>query len=341
MSKESVIALNSYERHSFFRFFFIYTLALVLLFSALASLYYYKERQRYFQEQKIQNRVVFSECQHLKKMLPSAPECTMQPVIIDDKLRHIYTEILYAFLLSLLLILPFGYFLAQLSLRPMREAVSAMDGFINGIVHDINTPLSVIRMNAQSIHKLVVHDKAKKKISRLLQGVQQVESLEEQLLFTIKIGQYELQKERFDLGVLLKERESYYASIRHSICIRVEPFSYEVYADKAAMLRMIDNIVLNAIKYSKADKEVTLFMKNDSLYIKDQGIGIRDPKKVFDKYYREVKESKGVGIGLFIVSQIAQLHHLTIEVDSTLGVGTTFKIACHPISTLTLHTSTV
>ena len=66
-----------------------------------------------------------------------------------------------------------------------------------------------------------------------------------------------------------------------------------------------------------------------------------DPKKVFDKYYREVKESKGVGIGLFIVSQIAQLHHLTIEVDSTLGVGTTFKIACHPISTLTLHTSTV
>ncbi len=341
MSKESVIALNSYERHSFFRFFFIYTLALVLLFSALASLYYYKERQRYFQEQKVQNRVAFSECQHLKKMLPSAPECKMEPVIIENKLQNIYREIVYAFLLSLLLILPFGYFLAYLSLRPMREAVSAMDGFINGIVHDINTPLSVIRMNAQSINKLVHDEKAKKKLTRLLQGVEQVESLEEQLLFTIKIGQYALQKEHFDLGALLQERVHYYASIRQSICINIEAFCFEVNADKAAMLRMIDNIVLNAIKYSPAHKEVKIFMKEGTLFIQDHGVGIKHPKKVFDKYYREAKESKGVGIGLYIVAQIAQLHHLDITISSTLGVGTTFMIPCDPISTLTLHTSTV
>jgi signal transduction histidine kinase len=144
---------------------------LVFLFFALASLYYYKERQRYFQEQKVENKLDFAECKHLKKMLPSAPECKMFPVVIDDKLRIVYTEIFYAFLLALVLILPFSYFLARLSLRPMREAVSAMDGFINGIVHDINTPLSVIRMNAQSITKAVKDEKIKIKASRLLQGV--------------------------------------------------------------------------------------------------------------------------------------------------------------------------
>ena len=256
----------------------------------------------------------------------------MAPVVIDDKLAIIYREIFYAFLLALGLILPFVYFLAHLSLRPMREAVSAMDGFINGIVHDINTPLSVIRMNAQSISKAVKEDKIKTKASRLLQGIQQIESLEEQLLFSIKIGQYELKKESFDLGAVLQDREHYYASLRASISIKVEAFSYKVTADKAAVLRMIDNIVLNAIKYSPSKKHVTLTLKDDILHVKDEGVGIKHPKKVFDKYYREAKQSKGIGLGLYIVAEVANLHNLHIDIESKLGVGTTFKIDLKAIS---------
>jgi len=267
-------------------------------------------------------------------MLPSASECKMQAVVINDKLHIIYREILYAFLLALALIVPFGYFLARLSLRPMREAVIAMDGFINGIVHDINTPLSVIRMNAQSISKSIDDEKIKRKASRLLQGIEQVESLEEQLLFSVKVGQYELQKEAFDLGHLLQEREHYYASLRKSLSIIVQTESYNVYADKAALLRMIDNIVLNAIKYSPAKSKVYVTLKENTLTIKDEGRGIKYPKKVFDKYYREAKESKGIGLGLYIVAEVARLHDIVIEVDSKLGYGTSFKM---DLTTSKLH----
>jgi signal transduction histidine kinase len=219
----------------------------------------------------------------------------------------------------------------------MREAVSAMDGFINGIVHDINTPLSVIRMNAQSITKAVKDEKIKIKASRLLQGVEQVESLEQQLLFSVKVGQYELQKESFDLGSIIQERKHYYSSLRKSIDILIKSEPYEVFADKSALLRMVDNIVLNAIKYSRTKRKVYIELHNNNLIIKDEGVGIKYPKKVFDKYYREAKESKGIGLGLYIVAEVAKLHNIAIDVDSKLGVGTSFKIKLFNISTSKLH----
>jgi signal transduction histidine kinase len=192
-------------------------------------------------------------------------------------------------------------------------------------------------MNAQSITKAVKDEKIKIKASRLLQGVEQVESLEEQLLFSVKVGQYELQKEFFDLGYIMQEREHYYASLRKSIDILIEANSYEVFADKSALLRMVDNIVLNAIKYSPAKRKVYVTLHDNYLFVKDEGIGIKYPKKVFDKYYREAKESKGIGLGLYIVAEVARLHNISIEVDSKLGVGTSFKIELLSISTSKLH----
>ncbi len=331
--KEWVIVLNSYERHSFFRFFFIYILALVFLFSALASLYFYKEHYRYFQEQKVRNKIKFSECRHLKKLLPSAPECRMQAVILDDKVTIILKDIAFAFVGALFLILPFGYFLARLSLRPMRDAVSAMDGFINGIVHDINTPLSVIRMNAQSLNKVLESEKLQKKSLRVLQGVAQIESLEEQLLFSLKVGQYILHKQVFDLAVVLNEREGYWNALRPSISVNVEAESLMIDADMTAMIRMIDNIVGNAIKYSLAKGDVIVKLGDQGLEIIDYGVGIKHPKEVFKKYYREGRDSKGVGIGLYIVAEIARLHHLEIQIYSKLGKGSRFKIDMKSLTT--------
>ena len=258
-------------------------------------------------------------------------------VLNENDVNRIYEDILYAFLISLLLILSAAYFLAKLSLRPMRESVKSMDSFINGIVHDINTPLSVIRMNAQSISKNIKEDKLQRKVTRLLQGIEQVESLEEQLLFSLKVGQYQLKKERFDLGSVLQEREHYYNALRTSVTLHVNASSYEVFGDKSALLRMIDNIVLNAIKYSHPNSEVEISLKDNSLKIRDNGMGIKHPKKVFAKYYREASDTKGIGLGLFIVAKVAQLHEIDIKVESALNKGTSFNLSLNNISTLKLH----
>jgi two-component system OmpR family sensor kinase len=334
MSKESVIVLESYEKHSFFRFFFIFITVFLSLFLALASLYYYKESHRYFQEQKLQNKIIFAECEHLFKLLPSSKECIMEPVNIDEKLTKIHTEIAVTFFITLLLIVPFAYFLARLSLRPMRQSVETMDSFINGIVHDINTPLSIIRINAQSMQKRLSEQKLIEKNARIIQGADHIEALEAQLLFMLRIHNYEPQYSDFDLYALLLQRLAYWSDIRRFVTITLEGETTLVTADIDAITRMIDNMVLNAIKYSPAHSDVKITCKNNLLRIEDQGEGIKNPKEVFNKYYRESKHTKGLGLGLYVVKAIASMHRLEIDIDSVVNRGTTFSILLTPISTL-------
>ena len=305
---------------------------------AISTLYYFKERQRIFQEHRVKARMEYAKCKRLEKLMKQEGRCQMALVTLSfDDLKGIYLDILYALLASLPIIGLLSYLLARLSLRPMRESVAAMDSFINGIVHDINTPLSVVRMSAQGIKKQVDDPKLEGKIKRLIQGVDQIQSLEEQLLFSIKIGEYTLEKEHFELSKLLQEREPYYALLRSSITLHVESEPLEIYADRAAIMRMVDNIVINSIKYSHADGRVSIILKGDRLMIIDEGKGIKHPKKIFDKYYREALESKGIGLGLFIVKRIADLHGIAIDVESTIGKGSRFTLDLGAITTHKLH----
>jgi two-component system OmpR family sensor kinase len=310
----------------------------MLLFSALAALYYYKERNRYFQEQKLKNRLVFSECTRLAKLLPSAKECTMAPVEIDAKIMVIYKEIGAAFVAALLLIVPLGLLLARISLKPLRDSVDAMDSFINGIVHDINTPLSVIRMNAASLQKNLSDEKARSKNSRVLQGVEHIEALEEQLLFSLRIGQYTPRMDMFDLCALLHERRDYWASNRSRVDVRVSTEgSCGVRGDEKALLRMIDNVVGNAVKYSPSKSMVDVVFDNGMLSVSDRGPGIKNAKAVFRKYYRESRKTTGVGLGLYIVAEIARMHGIALSVHSRPKEGTRFEMDCRSILAPSSH----
>ncbi len=337
MSKGSVIALESYEKHSFFRFFLIFTVAALALFLTLSLLYYYKERNRYFQEQKIENKLAFAECQHLNKLFPDRAPCQMKPITIDKELSLIYRDIAVALLIWLIMMLPLGYYLARLSLRPIRQSVETMDSFINGIVHDINTPLSIIRLNAQSTLKHLYDEKLIAKHERIMQGVDHIEALEEQMLFMLKIRHYRLQYTSFDLYELLQQRLSYWNDVRHTVTLTLVAESTPIHADKDALIRLLDNIVGNAIKYSPSNATVEITCKSSQLTIKDNGPGIQNPHEVFEKYYRESTESKGLGLGLYIVKEIASLHRLTIHIDSCINEGTTFRIPLEPILLLHKH----
>jgi len=257
----------------------------------------------------------------------------MQEIDISDKLSLIYKEIAIAFLFSLLFILPIAYFVAKLSLLPIRLSVETMDNFINGIVHDINTPLSVIRINAQSINNRLQDKLLLSKNSRIIQATEHIEALEEQLLFMLRIHQYIPKKENFSLDKLLLERQGYYKDIRQSIEISIKVEPLHLYADRDALSRMIDNIVINAIKYSHPNATVTISLQNALLKIKDSGEGIKKPKEVFNKYYRESKTTKGLGLGLYVVKEIANAHNIEIEIDSKMGVGTSFIIHLKNITT--------
>ncbi len=292
----------------------------------MSLLYFYKERNRLFQELKVANKLEYAECQHMNKILGLSDACEMKIIDTIDGLESVYRDIAIAFMVLLLFLLPSGYYLAMMSLRPIRESIETIDSFINGIVHDINTPLSVIKLNAQTM-QLTLQERAHiEQNERILQGIDDIESLEEQLLFSLKAERYVLNTSEFDLHQLLQERVAFYSEVRKTVHVNYEGSHLRVKADKPLMKRMIDNIVLNAIKFSSRDAEVNIRLQKERLTIEDEGIGMKHPQEVFNKYYREDQSKKGLGLGLYIVASIAALHQLAIDLISTPQIGTRFVI---------------
>ncbi len=298
----------------------------LLLFIALGLLYYYKERNRLFQELKVLNKLEYAECRHMNKILGLSDTCEMKMIDTIDGLQRVYRDIAVAFIVLLLFLLPSGYYLAMISLRPMRESIETIDSFINGIVHDINTPLSVIKLNAQTMQLTLQETLHVEQNRRILQGIDEIESLEEQLLFSLKSERYVLDISEFDLDQLLQERTLFYKDVRKSVHVNYRGSMLHVKADKPLMKRMIDNIVHNAIKFSSRDSEVSIRLEGERLTIEDYGIGMKHPQEVFNKYYREDQSMKGLGLGLYIVASVAALHHLAIDLVSKPQRGTRFVI---------------
>jgi signal transduction histidine kinase len=106
--------------------------------------------------------------------------------------------------------------------------------------------------------------------------------------------------------------------------------------DVTLIVRVISNLVENAIKYSGEGSSIKIVSTDDEkwVYVKieDNGAGIKkeDLEHIFDKFYRVKNDAnhaiKGSGLGLYLVKYFVELHGGNIEVESEVGKGTTFSI---------------
>ena len=102
------------------------------------------------------------------------------------------------------------------------------------------------------------------------------------------------------------------------------------------MSRLTENLVENAFKYGKPEGHVWVTVKSQGeegiLEVRDDGIGIPkdQQEKIWQRFYQvdpsRSDESSGVGLGLSMVRQIAQLHGGTVTLDSVEGIGSAFAL---------------
>jgi PAS domain S-box-containing protein len=147
-----------------------------------------------------------------------------------------------------------------------------------------------------------------------------------------------LQRDKIDLGALLKEEQENLKNLDHGDKIDVlfeVDNSVEWYSDAIRVKTIVTNIFSNAIKYQDLQKQ-NPFIKIAAhvteefcdLSIEDNGIGI-EPEfqdKIFDLFFRATDQSKGTGLGLFIVRDTIERLKGMIKVKSRQGKGTTFFI---------------
>ena len=106
----------------------------------------------------------------------------------------------------------------------------------------------------------------------------------------------------------------------------------EILGNSKLIYEMLFNLVDNAIRYTEQGGKVVVLVESDAIVVKDTGIGIPEEcqSRIFERFYRvdksRSKETGGTGLGLAIVKHIAEVHHATIHLKSTVGFGTEIQV---------------
>ena len=218
----------------------------------------------------------------------------------------------------------------------LKELNEELDSFSYTISHDLNTPLTVIKLNAQLMKRLAPPDQTSQKFLDTIIG--QVDSMSDMIknvleLSKIKKSEIELKKIEVDdfINKLAEESKLSFDSPDTEIIIESTP---EVLGDPTMVYQVFGNVIGNAIKYSSKSSRPTVKIigevyENLVMYkISDNGIGIEkhDAGKMFKIFSRMSNAAAfhGNGVGLNIVQHLMEKMGGEITYESESGLGTTF-----------------
>jgi signal transduction histidine kinase len=227
-----------------------------------------------------------------------------------------------------------------------QEAIQARDAFVSIAAHELKSPLTALNGYAQLLHHRASQDPNADAFQRRgLQTVLAQSKRLEQLLGTmldvsrIDNDQLALKRETVSIPKLVSGVvDDMRAMLElHTIIFEVEGTQpMDVRGDVIRLEQVFHNLLQNAVKYSPSGGTITVRVKkeNDQVVVSvaDTGIGIAadDLPRLFGRFFRarsaERSNIKGLGIGLYIVSEIVQRHGGTIDVQSVEWEGSTFTV---------------
>lgn len=220
------------------------------------------------------------------------------------------------------------------------RAKTFMKDTISDISHQLKTPLAALNIyNGLLQEEVDGHPELREFTSLSEQELDRIETLVQNLL---KIT-------RLDAGTIVFEKSPENVSdmmsyIKRHFACRAEQEGkslilsgdeeVELFCDRSWLTEAISNIVKNALDHTAAGAEIRItwraFASVVQIIVSDDGSGIHpeDLPHIFKRFYRSrfSKDKQGIGLGLPLAKAIIEEHNGTVEVNSTLGVGTTFTV---------------
>lgn len=228
-------------------------------------------------------------------------------------------------------------------IKELKELELYRREFIGNVSHELKTPIFNIQgyiltlldggLEDKNINRKYL-ERTEKSINRMISIISDLETISQ-----LESGEIEMKYEKFDIVALTKEIFEFLEIKAKNKNIKLSfDRNYErpvyIYADKDRIRQVLSNLVDNTINYGNNNglTTVSFFDMDDNILIevKDNGIGIEQHHlpRLFERFYRTDKgrsrESGGTGLGLAIVKHIIEAHNQTINVRSTLGIGSTF-----------------
>lgn len=251
-------------------------------------------------------------------------------LVVQKKLS--YSQVIFDILVMTGVVLAgmfiISFLLMKMLLKPHIEASARMNLFFTDVMHELKTPLGIMQLNIEGL----VQKYKDKRLSRTLAALSTLSTLYDDLEYLIKNKTITYTTELLNFSLFLEDRIAYFEALSSSkeitILSNIEPEHY-VKINRIELQRIIDNNLTNAIKYSppKTTIEVSLKTKENALCfgVKDEGVGIKEIEKIFERHYRGDIYKGGFGIGLSIVKSICDKYSIVIEVKSEEKKGSEFS----------------
>ena len=240
-----------------------------------------------------------------------------------------------------------AFYLTVRTMLRQKKLGDIKNDFINNMTHEFKTPIATISLAVDAMkNEKVLQDREKigyfsgiikeenQRMNRQVETILKASQLEKQEVeLNLKpIHIHEIIKDVTDnFGLQLEEKKG-----RAQLLLNAE--NDLVNADEVHVSNLVNNLIDNAVKYSKENTPIFIKIttlsngKNLTIKVEDNGIGMNKEtvKRVFERFYRahtgNIHNVKGFGLGLSYVKTIIEAHHGQIKADSTLGKGSTFTI---------------
>ncbi len=229
------------------------------------------------------------------------------------------------------------------SIKKERKLQDQKKNFLLSVTHELKSPLASIKLLLQTIQKRdLTKQQVQDFIAKSLLDIERLDDMVENMLLASKIDNrsYTFPKANFNLSVLVdnivNRLQLNKCDINEQLInAEIEP-KIEITGDKFALTSVVTNLIENAIKYSGPCEivDVKLYSREGKIYLEvaDHGIGIADNEKsrIFDKFYRvgseDTRNTKGTGLGLYIVKEVLDKHEASIKVKDNEPTGSIFEI---------------
>lgn len=236
-----------------------------------------------------------------------------------------------------------GAYSLHRSFNKDRKLQEQKKNFLLSVTHELKSPLASMKILLQTIQKRdLTKEQALNFIGKCLTDIDRLDDMVENMLLASKIDNrsYTFPKDKFSMSVLVDSivnrlQVTKCEGTQQIIDAEIEP-KVEITGDKFALTSVVTNLIENAIKYSGPCETVgvKLFSKEGKVFLEvaDHGIGIADKEKyrIFDKFYRvgseETRNTKGTGLGLYIVKEVLDKHEASIKVKDNRPAGSIFEV---------------
>ncbi len=239
-------------------------------------------------------------------------------------------------------VLAIGVLLLGRDAARQRETNRLRADLVSGVSHELKTPLTLIRVCAETLASEPVPADAERErfCGVITRETDRLTTLIDRVLSFSRVdrGERTYALVRGPIDAVVRETLGHYGEYLRrrgfTLCESLEPGLPEVAHDRVAVAEALVNLLDNAAKYSGDARHISVSLaRRDgavALEVADQGVGIdpADQARIFDRFYRsgQTLAKGGYGLGLFLVQHIVEAHGGLVELESTPGSGSRFRL---------------